>query len=147
MSSKAKVLAVRPIGRVRGGSILIHKRWLKALGGIEGFSHLIVVFWLGEARKPELKIHPKGIKQLPRIGYLATRTPHRFNPIGVTVARLLKRRGCELQVKGLDAWDGTPVLDIKPYTRKDAIKRFRIPGWVRRLDRLETDALRKYGEP
>ena len=138
-------LTLRPIGRVRGGTIRLHKRWSKALDGIEGFSHLIVLFWLHEARRPELKIHPKGVKQIPKIGYLATRT-HRANPIGVTVVRLSKRRGPILWVEGLDAWDGTPVLDVKPYTKKDSIKKFRFPGWVHRLDRLETDPLRKYGE-
>lgn len=135
----------RPIGRVRGGTIRLHKRWTRALAGIGGFSHLIVLSWLREAHKPDLKIHPKGINQVPKIGYLATRTPHRANPIGVTVVRLSKRRGSILWVEGLDAWDGTPVLDVKPYTKKDSIKKIRFPGWVRRLDRLETDPLRRYG--
>jgi tRNA-Thr(GGU) m(6)t(6)A37 methyltransferase TsaA len=126
--------------------IQIHRRWLKALKGIEGFSHLIVVFWLDRAHKPDMQIHPRGQKGIPWVGYLATRTPHRANPIGLTVVRLLNRKGTRLTVKGLDAWDGTPILDIKPYTRKDAVPRFRMPGWVRLLDRLETDPLRRYAE-
>jgi tRNA-Thr(GGU) m(6)t(6)A37 methyltransferase TsaA len=133
------------IGRVRNGVIELRGRWSKGLRGIEGFSHLIVLFWLHQARKPELLIHPRGNKRVPKIGFLATRTPHRPNPIGLTVVKLLRRRGRRLWVEGLDAWEGSLILDIKPYTPRDAIRRCRIPGWVRRLDKLETDPLRRYG--
>lgn len=92
-----------------------------------------------------MRIHPKGFKELPRIGFLATRTPHRPNPIGMTVVKLLRRRGAQLQVEGLDAWNNTPILDIKPYTKKESVKKFRIPAWVHQLDRLEKDPLRRYG--
>ena len=139
-------LVLKPIGRVQRGGIRIHKRWVRGLEGVEDFSHIIVVFWLHQARKPALRIHPKGFKDLPQLGLLATRTPHRPNPIGVTVVRLLKRRGSRLWVEGLDAWEGTPILDIKPYTRKESVKRFRTPAWVHQLDRLETDPLRRYGD-
>lgn len=138
-------LVLQPIGRVRGNTIQVHKRWATGLQGIEDFSHIIIVFWLHQARRPELRIHPKGFKELPRLGFLATRTPHRPNPVGVTVVRLMKRRGLRLWVEGLDAWEGTPILDIKPYTNKDSVKQFRFPAWVHQLDRLETDPLRKYG--
>lgn len=134
----------RPIGHVRGQRIELHKRWTKALDGLEGFSHVIVLFWLDKARKADIRIHPKGIQQIPKIGYLATRTPHRANPIGMTVVKLAKRRGNVLWVKGLDAWDGTPILDIKPYTKREAVKNYRIPRWVKLLDQQETDPLRKY---
>ena len=133
-------LTLVSIGRVDDQTIAIHKRWAKALDGIEGYSHLIVLYWLNEARKPELKLHPKGIKAIPKMGVLATRAPHRFNPIGVTVVRLIKRQGSKLKVKGLDAWDGTPVLDIKPYTPKDSILKVRIRAWAKRLDRLKKNA-------
>ncbi len=133
-----QMVVLQPIGRVRGNAIQIHKRWAKGLEGIGGFSHIIVVFWLHQARKPELRIHPKGFRELPKLGFLATRTPHRPNPIGMTVVRLLKRRGSRLWVRGLDAWNDTPILDIKPYTRKESIRQFRIPEWVHRLDELET---------
>lgn len=135
----------QPIGRAQDGVIHLHKRWAKGLHGIEEFSHLLVLFWLHQARKPKMSIHPKGFKELPRIGFLATRTPHRPNPIGLTVVRLVKRRGCKLWVEGLDAWNGTPILDIKPYTKKESVRKFRIPQWVHQLDKLETDPLRRYG--
>lgn len=134
----------RLIGRVRGQDILIDRRLAPALAGIEGFSHLIVLFWLDKAHPPVLQIHPKGVKAISPVGYLATRTPHRANPIGLTVVRLLGRRGRRLRVAGLDAWDKTPILDIKPYTRKDCVPRFRMPPWVKLLDNAERDPLRKY---
>ena len=137
--------SLKAIGVVRGGAIVINKRWVKGLAGIGGFSHLLVLGWLHQAHAPQMRIHPKGILTLPKIGFLATRTPHRPNPIGLTVVRLLKRTGRVLRVKGLDAWDGTPILDIKPYTPRDAVRHYRIPRWVRQLDALETDPLRRYG--
>lgn len=132
------------IGRVRGQNIELDKRMTKALDGIEGFSHIIVLFWLDKARKPDIKIHPKGVQKIPKIGYLSTRTPHRHNPIGMTVVQLVKRQKNILMVKGLDAWDGTPILDIKPYTKREAVKNYRMPGWVKLLDQQETDPLRRY---
>jgi tRNA-Thr(GGU) m(6)t(6)A37 methyltransferase TsaA len=144
MSEQRRALLLRPIGRVEGSAIRIHKRWSRGLEGIEGFSHLIVLFWLHRAGRTQMRIHPKDLKTFPKIGFLATRTPHRPNPIGVTVVKLLRRRGSWLQVEGLDAWEGTPILDVKPYTGRESIRRFRIPTWVRRLDKAEEDPLRRY---
>ena len=138
--------SLHPIGVVRKNSIRIHKRWIKALRGIEGFSHLIVVFWLHSARRAKLLIHPKGNKSIPKMGYFATRTPRRHNPIGVSVVRLINRAGGQLFVEGLDAWPGTPVLDVKPYTPRDAVKNFKIPSWVRLLDEQEPVPLRRYDQ-
>ena len=145
MKTNKNLMIVRPIGYVTDGVIQIHERWVKGLEGIEKFSHVIVLFWLHQAKQPKMKIHPKGIKALPKIGFLATRAPHRLNPVGVTVMRLRKRRGCKLWVKGLDVWNDTPVIDIKPYTKKESVKRFSVPEWVRRLYKLEAGSLRKYG--
>lgn len=139
-----KNVRFKPIGRVRNNIVEIGKKWLKGLEGLEGFSHIILLGWLNRTHKPVMKIRPKGIKNFSGIGFMATRTPHRPNPIGLTVVRLLKRRGGRFYVAGLDFTEGTPIIDIKPYTRKDFIKGFRMPGWVKRLDKLETDPLRKY---
>jgi tRNA-Thr(GGU) m(6)t(6)A37 methyltransferase TsaA len=141
MMRPEKVMVVRPIGRVEGGAIQIHRRWAKGLEGIQGFSHLVVLFWLHQARRPALRIHPKGIQGLPKTGCLATRTPHRPNPLGMTVVRLLKTRGCRIWVEGLDAWEGTPVLDIKPYTKSERVWKLKVPGWVHRLEKADTDPL------
>jgi tRNA (adenine37-N6)-methyltransferase len=138
-------IKIKTIGVVRNGQIIIDSKWAKGLTGIEGFSHIIGLFWMDRAHKPDMLIHPKSRLKFPDIGFLATRTAHRPNPIGLTVLKLLKRKGITLWVKGLDVWDETPVLDIKPYTKREEVKGFRIPSWVKKLDSLETDPLRKYG--
>ena len=139
-----KEIKVRPIGFIRQGTIIVDGKWSKGLAGIEGYSHLLVFCWLDKTHKPDLLVKPKGPGKFPAIGFLATRTPHRPNPIGFTVVKLLKRTGNKLWVKGLDAWDGTAILDLKPYTKREAVGRHRMPGWVKKLDKLEKDPLRRY---
>ena len=97
--------------------IVINANFTEALDGLEGFSHIIVLYWmhLATREKKRLKTHPMGRQDVPPQGLFATRSPNRPNPIGKTTVRLLERRGNVLRVQGLDAIDGTPVLDIKPY--------------------------------
>lgn len=143
--------AVRPIGRVRNdvpglnarwedvtSRIVIDEEWAPALEGLEEFSHVIVLTWLH--RRPrrtlqdDLYTHPQGRLDLPAVGFFATRSPRRANPIGLTVVPLLARDGNVLTVRGLDMADDTPVLDLKPYlARGDRIDQPRSPAWVRQL--------------
>ena len=138
----------RPIGTVRSAviepenrdwddvvsEIHLRKIWLKALKGIEDFSHIIVLFYLSRSRGVAMQTHPRGRKDLPLVGMFSTRSPRRPNPVGLTICRLLKRRGCRLTVKGLDAIHGTPIIDIKPYIPdNDLVKRARVPKWIRKL--------------
>jgi tRNA-Thr(GGU) m(6)t(6)A37 methyltransferase TsaA len=114
----------------------IDQRWLPALDGVEGFSHLIILFWLHEIPRQgiDLTTHPQGRLDLPEVGIFATRTPYRPNPIGLQVVELVSREGSRLTIRGIDALDGSPVLDIKPYLRRgDAIAESRIPEWLKRL--------------
>jgi tRNA-Thr(GGU) m(6)t(6)A37 methyltransferase TsaA len=89
------------------------------LDGIEDFSHLLVLYWahlgLPEGRTL-MRGHPLGRRDFPLVGIFATRSPMRPNPILLTTVRLLERRGNVLRVTGLDAVDGSPIIDIKPYT-------------------------------
>jgi tRNA-Thr(GGU) m(6)t(6)A37 methyltransferase TsaA len=78
-----------------------------------------------------LKIHPRGRQELPLLGLFATRTPNRPNPVGKAMVRLLQRRGNILRVEGLDAIDGTPVIDIKPYIPGyDSVTNAKVPPWI-----------------
>lgn len=97
--------------------IVVNSSLTEALDGLEEFSHIVVLFWMHQAAagQPPLKIHPMGKPELPLVGLFATRSPHRPNPVGETTVRLLQRQGNILKVEGLDAIDGTPVIDIKPY--------------------------------
>ena len=107
------------------------------LVGIEQFSHALVVFWMHKSSfdgDKDLVRRPRGREDMLELGIFAQRAKHRPNPIGVTAVQVVGRRGAVLTVKGLDAIDGTPVLDVKPYvppfdTRADAT----VPEWMKRL--------------
>jgi tRNA (adenine37-N6)-methyltransferase len=145
---RQKQIVFHPIGVVRSAfrepenrdwdrvvsEILVDRKWAEGLKGIEAFSHVIVLFHLSRARGVNILVHPKRRMDLPLVGMFSTRSPHRPNPIGLTICRLVKRRGTRLTVKGLDAIDGTPVIDIKPYIPdNDLVKRARAATWVYRL--------------
>jgi tRNA-Thr(GGU) m(6)t(6)A37 methyltransferase TsaA len=142
-------IPVTPIGWVRNGvadpdrhdwtgvrsRLVLRPELAPALAGLEGFSHLFVVCWLDrvpEAERALLQVHPAGDPSLPARGVLALRTHHRPNPIGVSVVALEKVEGAVVHVRGLDACDRTPVLDLKPYLPPyDAVPAARLPDWAR----------------
>ncbi len=113
--------------------VVIEPGLAEALDGIEEFSHIVVLYWMHKiaSGKVPLKTHPMGDRELPLTGLFATRTPHRPNRIGKTTVRLLQRQGNILRVKGLDALDGSPVIDIKPYIPKDDLQDARVPRWIK----------------
>jgi tRNA-Thr(GGU) m(6)t(6)A37 methyltransferase TsaA len=134
--AKPAPIAVVPIGRVIGGRTApIDDEWgdercvieldarfgPESLAGLDGFSHLDVVFLFDRVSEAEIEIgarHPRGRKDWPSVGIFAQRAKMRPNRIGVSCCRLLRIEGTRLQVEGLDAIDGTPVLDIKPTMRE-----------------------------
>ncbi len=147
-------VSVRPIGVVRNGvkeprmdgwamvrsDIILRDELTDALDGIEGYSHIIVVFAFDRVPESEQRqrVRPRGDASLPEEGVLATRSQLRPSPIGVSVVRLLRRRRNIIRVEALDAIDGTPVLDIKPYfPNYDAAPDARVPEWARRLAERE----------
>jgi tRNA (adenine37-N6)-methyltransferase len=114
--------------------IVLQPHLLEALDGIAGFSHLFILFYLHDVKEAmPLKIHPKRRDDLPLTGIFATRTMLRPNPIALTIVELLNVEGNVLTVKGLDAFDGTPVLDIKPYDPLDFPSKPRAPLWWKKL--------------
>lgn len=114
--------------------IVVDSSLTEALDALEEFSHIIVLYWMHQvATTTQLpcKIHPRGNSELPLVGRFATRSPNRPNPIGKTTVKLLERQGNILKVKGLDAIDNTPVVDIKPYIPGyDSVADARVPPWV-----------------
>jgi tRNA-Thr(GGU) m(6)t(6)A37 methyltransferase TsaA len=110
---------------------------VEALDGITGFSHLFVLFWLSQIPDEQrmiMKVYPRGRMDMPLLGVFATRTNLRPNPIGLTLVELLKVEGNTLTVRGLDAFDGTPILDIKPFDSWDTAKNARVPDWWIKLN-------------
>jgi tRNA-Thr(GGU) m(6)t(6)A37 methyltransferase TsaA len=116
--------------------IVIDHEWAEGLSGLEEFSHIIVLFWLDrpKTQEPPLRLHPEAREDMPLVGVFATRAPVRPNPIGLTAVELLAREENALIVRGLDAYHGTPVLDIKPYlVRGDRKSVTSTPKWLKRL--------------
>jgi len=93
--------------------IEVYKEYEEGLADVEGFSHLIILYWMHRADSFSMKVIPRRDTQLR--GLFATRAPNRPNPLALTLVKLIARQGNILQVKGLDALDGSPLLDIKPY--------------------------------
>ena len=109
-----------------------------ALDGIDQFSHLMIVYWphlLPDERRHPLRVHPMGNPDFPLVGVFATHSPGRPNPVCITIVRLLERKGRVLRVTGLDALDGSPVLDIKPYLPERHAGDVRVPDWMKTLRR------------
>jgi tRNA-Thr(GGU) m(6)t(6)A37 methyltransferase TsaA len=121
----------------RISKIVINNELVPALDGIAGFSHLFIIFWMSQIPKDKrliLKVHPRGRMDMPLLGAFATRTNLRPNPIGLTLVELLKVEDNVLTVRGLDAFDGTPVLDLKPFDNWDNVDRARVPQWWIKLN-------------
>ena len=143
---KRRSLELKPIGIIRSpykdkdqvpnqgyrskkiSRIELFKEFEEGLQDIEGFSHIVVIYWFHRSRGYHLSVKTPW-DDIPH-GLFATRSPHRPCPLGLTVAQLVAREGNVLKVKGLDAIDGTPVLDIKPYIssidEQSAVK----SGWL-----------------
>lgn len=146
----ASLIQLEPIGFVRNSvdeahrdthweeiesEIVIDERWRGALDGIAQFSHLWIIFFIDRVDAPaDLKIRPMKRDDMPLVGIFATRSPQRPNPIGIRAVELLEVRENVLRVCGLDALNGSPVLDLKPYlTRGDAIPEARVSEWVQKF--------------
>jgi len=125
----AALLPLRPIGHVENAfrepthadvlrrspsRIVLEPDFAEGLTGLEPGHRLLVLFWLHRAEAGNLLQHPRGDASRPTRGVFALRSPHRPNPIGATVVAIRSRTGHVLEVEGLDAIDGTPVLDLKP---------------------------------
>lgn len=143
MKMRKYEIKLRPIGFVRKNSqkdetskVVLFDEFKEGLEGLKDFSHAFIIFWMhkiSEGQRKILKVHPRGKPELPLTGVFATRSPARPNPIGLTLVRILKVEGNILTVKGLDAFDTTPVLDIKPFGRRSFNEEVRVPEWWKRM--------------
>jgi tRNA-Thr(GGU) m(6)t(6)A37 methyltransferase TsaA len=156
--------ALRAVGVVRGGlppresgrprppssaevegRIEILPGFAEALDGLEAFSHAFVISYfhlLPEDAKGLVKVKPRrhrreGVapEDVPTVGVFATDSPARPNPIGLSLVEIVRREGNLLVVRGLDLYDGTPVLDIKPYRTDYKAVRHDVPSWVAEYDK------------
>lgn len=135
------VFEVKPIGRVK--SILTDlasaprqadegapEAWLVFEPDVvDGLSHIrpgddvILITWLDRAHRDVLRVHPRGDTSRPQEGVFSTRSPHRPNPIGLHRVQIDAVDGRRVQVRHLEAVDGTPILDVKPVLDEDVSRR------------------------
>ncbi len=134
-------VCLNPIGRVKKQGkrvwLEIYPEYGPALQGLKDFSHLWVLYWFHENDSPEgrrtLQVHPRRDPANPLTGVFACRSPERPNLIGFTAGRIIRIEGNVLEVADLDARDGTPILDLKPYIPEgDAIPGAVTPEWLKR---------------
>lgn len=148
-TNKIMEIKLKPIGfaknkekRHLGGwdkvatDLVINKKYAGALLGLKDYSHLIVIYWMHKVKEYVIRHVPQGkVEEVPEVGIFACRCPKRPNPIGITTAKIVSIKNNIVKVKGLDVIEGTPILDIKPYTpHYDAVKKAKVPQWVNKLD-------------
>ncbi len=130
---------IRPIGRVdktASSTVLtLFPEFVDGLLGMEGFSHVIVLYWFDQNDTPEkrntLQVHPRKNRDNPLTGVFAARSPARPNLIAHSTCEVLGIQDGRIRVDDIDAHDGTPIIDIKPYIpASDLIPDARVPDWV-----------------
>ncbi|MBL7140993.1 MAG: tRNA (N6-threonylcarbamoyladenosine(37)-N6)-methyltransferase TrmO [Planctomycetes bacterium] len=132
---------MHPIGRVVAKKdepprIVLFDRYAGGLLGLDGWSHVDVFWWFDKSDTPQrramLQVHPRGDAKNPLTGVFACRSPVRPNLIALTVCKIVSVEGSVVTVDKIDAFDGTPVLDLKPFTPPDEPREgVRVPDWAR----------------
>ena len=115
--------------------IRIYPEYCEGLKEINKFSHLIILYWIhlrdNKKERNTLQVFPKRHAANVKVGVFACRSPSRPNPIGLSITKLVKIKKCNLTVNGLDAIEGSPIIDIKPYNpRADSVPNARVPKWT-----------------
>lgn len=117
--------------------VKVFPEFCEGLAGLGGYSHIIILYWFhlrdNNENRRTLRVIPKKHLGTPEVGVFACRSPSRPNPIGFCVSELLRVEDCTLIVRELDAIEGTPIVDIKPYLpRADCIPQAKAPEWTLR---------------
>lgn len=139
--AKRRVYQLYPVGTVekKDGAtrLVIADEYAPALKGLDGFSHVVVLYWFDKNDVPRkrriLQVHPRGNRKNPLTGVFACRAPVRPNLIALSVCRIQAVEGNVVRVDKIDAFDGTPILDLKPYIPAiDSPKDAQLPDWLRK---------------
>ncbi len=140
MKSTNSTFTITPIGRIvkEGKQTIIHlePRHQEGLLGLEEWSHIWVFYWFDRndtpVRRATLRVHPRGNPDNPLTGVFATRSPMRPNLIALSLCRVLSIKGTEIEIESIDAFDQTPVIDLKPYTPGNDRPQgqVRVPKWA-----------------
>ncbi len=133
------------------GYVEVFPEYVEGLDGVEDFSHIILIAYLHKTtpdHRRVLKVKPRRLKRfgiriddVPEVGVFLSDSPHRPNPIGLSIVEVVRRMGNRVYVKGLDLYDGTPILDIKAYTPDRCIPNPRVPEWIVTLEKRIRDKI------
>lgn len=118
---------IQPTRSTAIGTVEVYPEFVDGLQDIDGLSHIILLYVFHRSSGYSLKVKPYLDDQLH--GLFATRYPERPNPIGLSIVRLLSRKGNSLSIEGVDVLDGTPLLDIKPFVPDFDIQTNHSTGW------------------
>jgi len=142
VSEAKKIFKLYPVGRVQKkgetAAILIFDKYTDALQGLDDFSHVFVLYWFDKNdtvhKRSILQVHPRGNKKNPLTGVFACRAPVRPNLIALSLCKIVSVKGGTVYIDKIDAFDGSPVLDLKPYipgidSPKKAVE---MPDWLGR---------------
>ncbi|MEW6358773.1 MAG: tRNA (N6-threonylcarbamoyladenosine(37)-N6)-methyltransferase TrmO [Planctomycetota bacterium] len=132
--------SVYPIGTVKkddkSARLVLKEKYAPGLLGLDGFSHVIVLYWFDKNDTPErraiLQVHPRNDKANPLTGVFATRAPVRPNLIALSVCKIVSVKDNIVEVDTIDAFPDTPILDLKPYIPTDSIPSATVPAWAKR---------------
>lgn len=137
-----KTFELRPIGVIEVDNdhyrLRLEEAYKDGLLGLSEWSHVVVLYWLDKNDTPEgrrrLQVHPRGNRENPLTGVFACRSPFRPNLIAMSVCTIVGVKGAVVEVDRIDAMDGSPLLDLKPFTPRDAppLETVRMPAWARR---------------
>jgi tRNA-Thr(GGU) m(6)t(6)A37 methyltransferase TsaA len=125
----------QPIDKDKGVfKIVLDKKYIKALKELESFTYIYVIYYLNKVqRSNKLTLSPPWANNV-EIGVFASRSPNRPNPIGLSVVKIIKIVGNNIFISSIDAFDKTPLLDIKPYINKLDAKSDANFGWINEMD-------------
>jgi tRNA-Thr(GGU) m(6)t(6)A37 methyltransferase TsaA len=138
-AQEQKTFTVQPIGKVgkaEGKTLLVlDKKYQDGLLGLDGWSHVQVMWWFDKNDTPQkravLQVHPRGNKDNPLTGVFACRAPVRPNLIALSLCKIVSVKDNVVEVQNIDADEGTPVLDLKPYAPGlDSASGVKVPGWA-----------------
>ena len=136
---ESKSFVLHPIGKVRKVEdrtlIVLDEKFEAGLLGLEGYSHILLFWWFDKNDNPTkrsvLQVHPMGNRENPLTGVFATRSPVRPNLIALTLCKIVAVKGNTIEIEKTDAFDGTPVLDIKPFIPGyDSAENATAPDWL-----------------
>lgn len=139
-AAEPQKFVVEPIGKVQKAEnrtlIVLDEKYAPGLLGLDQWSHVQVIWWFDKNDTPQkramLQVHPRGDKENPLTGVFACRAPVRPNLIALSLCKIVSVKDNVVEVESLDAFEGTPVLDLKPFAPGvDSASGVRVPDWAR----------------